>query len=169
MYNVRVADFHTYFVAGAETWAFSVWAHNASYAVLPGVAGPRGLKILDVRQDHHAIPYDNKKYAHQKHGLVAAAGNPKLETLPSNLRSVEGHAGRHSSAYHAEVRRRMDAGLDKLDAYRDRLVADGVAADRVAARVERYAQRQVDRIIEGAWRDIGAGALPLYVTKDVRL
>jgi hypothetical protein len=28
VYNLRVADFHTYFV-GCQEWAFSVWAHNA--------------------------------------------------------------------------------------------------------------------------------------------
>ncbi len=29
VYNLRVADFHTYFV-GAEEWGWSVWAHNVS-------------------------------------------------------------------------------------------------------------------------------------------
>jgi RHS repeat-associated protein len=28
LYNVRIADFHTYFV-GCDEWGFSVWAHNA--------------------------------------------------------------------------------------------------------------------------------------------
>ena len=28
VYNLRVADYHTYFVGG-ESWGFSVWAHNA--------------------------------------------------------------------------------------------------------------------------------------------
>jgi hypothetical protein len=28
VYNVRVADYHTYFV-GCDEWGFSVWAHNA--------------------------------------------------------------------------------------------------------------------------------------------
>jgi len=34
VYNLRVADHHTYFV-GTEEWGFSVWAHNA-YQSLPG-------------------------------------------------------------------------------------------------------------------------------------
>ncbi len=29
VYNVRVADFHTYFVAAAASWGFGVWAHNS--------------------------------------------------------------------------------------------------------------------------------------------
>jgi hypothetical protein len=28
VYNIRVSEFHTYFV-GSETWGFGVWAHNA--------------------------------------------------------------------------------------------------------------------------------------------
>jgi hypothetical protein len=30
VYNLRVADFHTYFV-GSEEWGFSVWAHNTCF------------------------------------------------------------------------------------------------------------------------------------------
>ena len=33
VYNVRVADYHTYFV-GAADWGFAVWAHNA-YQLTP--------------------------------------------------------------------------------------------------------------------------------------
>jgi hypothetical protein len=31
VYNVRVAEYHTYFV-GCEEWGFDVWAHNADYS-----------------------------------------------------------------------------------------------------------------------------------------
>jgi hypothetical protein len=30
VYNLRVSDYHTYFV-GSREWGFSVWAHNANY------------------------------------------------------------------------------------------------------------------------------------------
>ena len=33
VYNLRVSDYHTYFVGCAE-WGFAVWAHNAAYEVL---------------------------------------------------------------------------------------------------------------------------------------
>jgi RHS repeat-associated protein len=36
VYNVRVAEFSTYFV-GCEEWGFSVWAHNACYFIENGV------------------------------------------------------------------------------------------------------------------------------------
>ncbi|VTR97010.1 polymorphic toxin-type HINT domain-containing protein [Tuwongella immobilis] len=38
VYNLRVSDFHTYFV-GCDEWGFSVWAHNAEYSVRPGKGG----------------------------------------------------------------------------------------------------------------------------------
>src|SRR5262249_40864684 len=38
VYNLRVADFHTYFV-GCDAWGFSVWAHNADYAIVKGTDG----------------------------------------------------------------------------------------------------------------------------------
>jgi RHS repeat-associated protein len=32
VYNLRVADYHTYFV-GSRSWGFSIWAHNADYCL----------------------------------------------------------------------------------------------------------------------------------------
>lgn len=34
VYNLRVQDYHTYFV-GCDEWGFSVWAHNACVAMIP--------------------------------------------------------------------------------------------------------------------------------------
>jgi hypothetical protein len=34
VYNLRVADYHTYFV-GTQTWGFSVWAHNSDPCLTP--------------------------------------------------------------------------------------------------------------------------------------
>ena len=47
VYNLRVADWHTYFVGG-EDWGFSVWAHN-TYLV-PYTASS-GLTYLEIRPD----------------------------------------------------------------------------------------------------------------------
>ena len=41
VYNLRVSDWHTYFVGGRE-WEFSVWAHNADYSGGPGPAPSEG-------------------------------------------------------------------------------------------------------------------------------
>ncbi|MEJ5277470.1 MAG: hypothetical protein WHU94_16335, partial [Thermogemmata sp.] len=41
LYNLRVADYHTYFVGDAH-WDFSVWAHNSYNA--PNGGRPRSLR-----------------------------------------------------------------------------------------------------------------------------
>lgn len=38
VYNLRVADYHTYFV-GCQEWGFSVWAHNACFVIVEGKNG----------------------------------------------------------------------------------------------------------------------------------
>jgi hypothetical protein len=45
VYNLRVADFHTYFV-GCDEWGFSVWAHNATYGEQVGEAPSAMLKSI---------------------------------------------------------------------------------------------------------------------------
>ena len=41
VYNLRIADHHTYFVGHEQEWGFSVWAHNA-YVVKGGLGPPKG-------------------------------------------------------------------------------------------------------------------------------
>src|SRR5205823_11287466 len=38
LYNVHIADHHTYFVSDVD-WEFSVWAHNACEIVRPNISG----------------------------------------------------------------------------------------------------------------------------------
>jgi hypothetical protein len=56
VYNLRVADFHTYFV-GSEEWGFSVWAHNAECVLFHGSRdgikdGQFGLDNIAKRPTH---------------------------------------------------------------------------------------------------------------------
>jgi hypothetical protein len=44
LYNLRVSDYHTYFV-GCDDWGFSVWAHNAEYTIVKLRGG--GVTIVD--------------------------------------------------------------------------------------------------------------------------
>jgi hypothetical protein len=48
VYNVCVAEHHTYFV-GCQTWGFSVWAHNAEYEIKPIGGGKYGIFHKDGR------------------------------------------------------------------------------------------------------------------------
>jgi hypothetical protein len=60
VYNLRVADYHTYFV-GSEEWGFSVWAHNAC--------------VYQVTDDQKIVRY------------VGIANTRRGITLPSRLRA----------------------------------------------------------------------------------
>ena len=55
VYNLRVADFHTYFV-GTSEWGFAVWAHNADYHVADylneiGLSERLIPKVLEAKGD----------------------------------------------------------------------------------------------------------------------
>jgi hypothetical protein len=54
VYNLRVADFHTYFVGGG-LWGFDVWVHNASY--LEGATYSRTGNAAVVRRNGEKIVY----------------------------------------------------------------------------------------------------------------
>ncbi len=46
VYNLRVSDYHTYFV-GCKEWGFSAWAHNAEYAILPHPTIPNEFALAE--------------------------------------------------------------------------------------------------------------------------
>jgi hypothetical protein len=109
-------------------------------------------KVADVVQDHHGIPWDNKTWNHQKHPLVKQAGDPNLEKHPQNRKALQGHAGRHSTTYHQEIRRRMD------EAYK-----------KVAGKGQEEAKRELENLIKQIWKDIENGTLRPYDHKGVIL
>lgn len=65
VYNLRVADFHTYFV-GCDQWGFSVWAHNADCARFQW----RGNQWAVLDRDGKIVSLG----ASQKEALEAARG-----------------------------------------------------------------------------------------------
>jgi hypothetical protein len=78
VYNLRVADDHTYFV-GCDEWGFSVWAHNASYyhgtdiesalSITMGGIQPVGLDDFKFNMT------DDPSYAAYQASLTAAERN----------------------------------------------------------------------------------------------
>jgi hypothetical protein len=82
VYNIRVRDYHTYFV-GCPEWGFSVWAHNADCAVLIR----DGEKfILKSRVDGRVLAQGAEKDVlafakEQGHELVTPSG--RLSSLPN--------------------------------------------------------------------------------------
>ena len=58
VYNLRVADHHTYFVGGNE-WGWDVWVHNASYSKMAAEeAVEKG--VLSVKSSRAATHFDGK-------------------------------------------------------------------------------------------------------------
>jgi RHS repeat-associated protein len=94
VYNLRVADHHTYFVGSGE-WGFSVWAHNACVyqAVDPGTGEVRyvGVANRGLTYDQPARPAS----AEAKTGVPASTipGLDKVGSLPPGLRGPQGRMG----------------------------------------------------------------------------
>ena len=56
VYNLRVADFHTYFVGG-KIWSVDAWVHNASYAPRSAAKDIDGYRVGSHSEvgSHHII------------------------------------------------------------------------------------------------------------------
>jgi hypothetical protein len=86
VYNMRIADFHTYFV-GCDEWGFSVWAHNADCGVRVAEDGST-LEIFDhanpnavlhrVTAQHEGVAFleINDYLARNNHTLYGEAVQP---------------------------------------------------------------------------------------------
>jgi hypothetical protein len=94
VYNLRVADFHTYFV-GCEEWGWSVWAHNAIYghdayidledqAILnhPELTPEMAAVIIRSRALHRELADDQPMAARGNRRQIGLAGNPGEEDEP---------------------------------------------------------------------------------------
>jgi hypothetical protein len=89
VYNVRVADYHTYFV-GCDNWGFSVWAHNASIIVYrwntTGTVIPEGKKRIP-NTDHVSVELildDGSKQASHQSGGPGTEAKVEPWTNPNN-------------------------------------------------------------------------------------
>jgi hypothetical protein len=78
VYNLRVVDYHTYFV-GCDEWGWSVWAHNASYSVnrshmAADEAVEEGiLRVVSPRAArHHHGPHGKPSTVLQNEAIVDA-------------------------------------------------------------------------------------------------
>lgn len=123
VYNLRIADFHTYFV-GCGEWGFSVWAHNAYRGELP--------KRLDELEPGFAVPYGFKDHAEYK-AFVARlrAGLPEGVEPVFQGSSVTGRkykttdTGREGDAFDFGRKSDFDIGLVHKGLF-DRAAATGL-------------------------------------------
>src|SRR4029434_4769871 len=65
VYNLRVADYHTYFV-GCDEWGFSVWAHHAQYGDLPDPTEPTHTLFRNMLNKHGYKEIKGKIFKHGK-------------------------------------------------------------------------------------------------------
>jgi hypothetical protein len=87
VYNLRVADYHTYFV-GAEDWGFSVWAHNACTGtqandVIESMTGKRLSKNTQAEAVARAVNSGNEPLVRQ---LLEGYGVPQGDVGPVTAR-----------------------------------------------------------------------------------
>ena len=111
-----------------------------------------GREVADVEQEHHPIPYNNKTWNHSDHELIKCAAM-NLET-DQKLAVLQGHIGKHSPTYHAEVRARLDAAWAAL-----------------SVKNETNAVIAVNGVVDSIIRDINSGSLKLFSNpeKEVKL
>ena len=89
LYNLRVADYHTYFV-GCTAWGFSVWAHNADYIVVRDMNGGYRLAF----EDGTLVP-----------GRVAKIRGSTLEELTINAENAGLNASRTPTQVFQDARK----------------------------------------------------------------
>jgi hypothetical protein len=82
VYNLRVADHHTYFV-GTPEWGFGIWAHNADCALLT----TDGVNYIVQHQGKELFKGDATGLrafwqAHPEHNLVTPEGRLWLPVVP---------------------------------------------------------------------------------------
>jgi hypothetical protein len=92
VYNVEVADCHTYFVGGGE-WGFSVWAHNAAYG-FEGASDVNSNLVNRMGNSTNGLLNDTIPV------MSGRLGGPAAEVFGSTLPSLSENAG--IAAFHAE-------------------------------------------------------------------
>ncbi len=121
VYNLRVADFHTYFVGGG-LWGFDVWVHNQYNAPSSATVAELGLSKATSRQrlntalgsvvgdgkaGHHLLPLEAISDSRTA-GIVEAAARGGFSMNGSNngvLLSQLFHRGGHPKAIERMIRK----------------------------------------------------------------
>jgi hypothetical protein len=97
VYNLRIADYHTYFVGGPE-WGFSVWAHNDCHHIVSKYSNAgRGW---------------TQNWS-QKAQALLAKGGIGVESAANKVNLLN-HFGPHPELYHQAVFERLRAVAKRL-------------------------------------------------------
>jgi len=111
VYNLRVAEFHTYFV-GCDEWGFSVWAHNTCFEIIRLPSGEHALvrrgttAPLEItpRRPIQGKTVDDVLALADRYGIdrasiapTTAGGNPILARTAANERASQAMAAKPSA------------------------------------------------------------------------
>jgi YD repeat-containing protein len=113
VYNLRVTDYHTYFV-GCDEWGWSVWAHNAK-------CGPALVNSREFRESHTRIFGDAGSSGHptiiaqlQKHANTAAQRAKYTERQLASIQRSKNRAAAATDVAQREKHLRIAARKEKL-------------------------------------------------------
>ena len=98
VYNLRVADDHTYFV-GRDDWGFSIWVHNTyvvvnkadgTYRVVEVLPGNLGVRLVDDNLTEsqallNAVSYNDAKAMKKLAGLLESSTSGVSKLLGDNI------------------------------------------------------------------------------------
>jgi hypothetical protein len=120
VYNVRVEEYHTYFVGG-EDWSFSVWSHNASCdSRLLGralTADDQPNLTIDG-QAAHVVPtgtFSNRpalvQTALNDARAALASDGIGINSAPNGFWATAGHNGTHTNEFFLQLGARMNQAV----------------------------------------------------------
>jgi hypothetical protein len=143
VYNLRVQDYHTYFV-GAREWGFSVWAHNASYAVIEALeegqinrASRQRAGVLteaELNPQHHLFPQARSDWFSQR-GITVDDHTVTIDRTLHDALHAGGGPGLGGGWWNNEIMSRLnaaEAGLgngERLSASEILAIRDGMVQD----------------------------------------
>jgi hypothetical protein len=154
VYNLRVADFHTYFV-GSRNWGFSVWAHNAGQDYLGMQVqealekGELSLGRVVKNPQHHVFPQNRADAA-----WFAERG------INVHDYAVNMYAGEHGALHGGGnwgLAREIWPGEWNTEIMRRLIAAEG---DHIASGAGRLLPAQIEIIGRAMMSDYGIGHLP---------
>lgn len=117
VYNLRVAEYHTYFV-GAGDWGFSVWAHNVLDCVLLGRNLDKVGETSALGQAAHIVPTGAfrgrsaqvQKAIQDAQKALTSAGID-INSAQNGFRAAVGHSGTHTNAFLLDLGEQMTSAM----------------------------------------------------------
>ena len=162
VYNLRVADYHTYFV-GTPEWGFAVWAHNNNACVTPLTAANA------VTEGEKALVAAGEATGKQYYKVAAPGKTPQYHT---DLARMEGVAAQWNAEFEAAAKVAAAKAAERADIARtiagghaktDHLFGRDGRFRRAGIDTEAKFQAHIDKAIEaGEAKALAGGKTAIY-------